>query len=72
MMKYLCIIVSICIILVLVNRAIKEKFVANSTYTIPLPIYVKEENEPQSYEKWDTRRMFDSLTYDFNYLNNYT
>ncbi len=71
MLKYLCIVTSICIILVLVNK-MKENFVANSTYTTPLPIYVEEEAVPQSYEKWDRRRMFDSLTYDFNYLNYYT
>lgn len=76
MWKYLCIILMISIIaLVSYKFLYQETFDAYITDDIlpPNPQYLSSEEIPQYYEKWDTgRRMFDSLTYDFNYLRYYT
>lgn len=76
MWKYLCIILMISIIaLVGYKYLYKEMFDSTIIYDAlkPDPKLTTPEEPPQYYEKWDNgRRMFDSLTYDFSYLNYYS
>lgn len=56
----------IILVIYLINNTIKERFTINTCTAQCVNPYM-------AYEKQDTsRRMFDSLTYDFEYLNFYT